>query len=428
MPSPPAKVVRIIARLNVGGPAKHVVWLTAGLDKARYETLLVSGRVPSGEGDMGYFADQSGVEPYFIPEMSREISLNDLATVWKLYRLFKREKPDLVHTHTAKAGTVGRLAGLLYNYLTPRLVFGRPRGCKFVHTYHGHIFHSYYGSFKTRLFLMIERMLAWLITDRIVVVSEQQRQEICTTFSVGKAGQFRVIPLGLDLEVFDQSATRRQQFRAELGLADDIVLVGIVGRLTEIKNHAMFLNAVYAFKKKFDTARVRFVIVGDGMLRKHLEDQCSSLGLQDNVIFAGERKDPVYFYSAMDIVALTSLNEGTPLTLIEAMANARSVISTSVGGVVDLLGSVVEDGSFKICQRGVSVTAGDAPSFALGLNRLVSDATLRADLGARGLEFVKSKYQKERLLNDIEGLYDDLLKTHASRAGVYSEAVSTSSR
>src|SRR5215470_17746140 len=173
----PAKVIRIIARLNVGGPAKHVVWLTDGLDKTHYQTLLVSGRVPPGEGDMGYFAEQCGVTPCFIPEMSREISINDAATVWKLYKLFRREKPDLVHTHTAKAGTVGRVAGLLYCWLTPK-----PRTCKFVHTYHGHIFHSYYGSLKTRFFLTVERMLAWLITDRIVVVSEQQRGEINKKF------------------------------------------------------------------------------------------------------------------------------------------------------------------------------------------------------------------------------------------------------
>jgi glycosyltransferase involved in cell wall biosynthesis len=400
----PAKVIRIIARLNVGGPAKHVVWLTDGLDKARYQTLLVSGRVPPGEGDMGYFAEQSGVSPYFIPEMSREISLNDVATVWKLYRLFRREKPDLVHTHTAKAGTVGRVAGLLY-------CFGRSRNCRFVHTYHGHIFHSYYGPLKTRLFVTIERILARLVTDRIVVVSEQQRDEICTNFGVGRPGQFRVIPLGLDLKKFDQPRERREKFRDELRVADNIALVGIVGRLTEIKNHALFLEAVREFKKRFDSRLVRFVIVGDGTLRQRLDDQCRSLGLSDDVIFAGERNDPEYFYPAMDLVALTSLNEGTPLTLIEAMANARAVISTGVGGVVDLLGTVVEDGGFKICQRGVSVTSGDAQSFAAGLHRLVSDETLRADLGARGLEFVKSHYQKERLLKDIEGLYDDLLKT-----------------
>jgi glycosyltransferase involved in cell wall biosynthesis len=258
-------------------------------------------------------------------------------------------------------------------------------------------------------------MLAWLITDRIVVVSEQQRDEICTEFKVGKEKQFRVIPLGLDLEVFNRRSERRQKFREELGINDHVILVGIVGRLTEIKNHALFLEAISEFKKKFGSQQVRFVIVGDGLLRQPLEQQCHSLALAHEVIFAGERKDPEYFYPALDIVALTSLNEGTPLTVIEAMANARVVISTRVGGVVDLLGPAVEDGSFKICERGVSVSPGDASSFANGLQRLASDSTLRAELGAKGFEFVQNKYQRTRLLNDIEGLYDDLLNAQAAR-------------
>ena len=150
------KIVRVIARLNVGGPAKHVVWLTAGLREC--ETLLVAGTVAPGEDDMGYFATELGVTPLHIAEMSREVSLKDALTIWKLYRLFVRERPDIVHTHTAKAGTVGRVAGLLYRWLTPRVLVGRPRACKFVHTYHGHIFHSYYGPLKTRAFVNIEQI------------------------------------------------------------------------------------------------------------------------------------------------------------------------------------------------------------------------------------------------------------------------------
>ena len=150
------KIVRVIARLNVGGPAKHVVWLTAGLQNADCDTLLVSGTVPPGEDDMGYFAAEHGVKPFLIQEMSREISLKDWLTIWKLYRLFLREQPDIVHTHTAKAGTVGRIAGLVYRWFTPGAIVGKPRQCRFVHTYHGHIFHSYYGPLKTCLFLSIE--------------------------------------------------------------------------------------------------------------------------------------------------------------------------------------------------------------------------------------------------------------------------------
>ena len=159
------KVLRIIARLNVGGPARHVVWLSQGLKSPGYETLLVAGVVPPGEDDMSYIAAEAGVTPYVVPQMSREVSPKDALTIWKLFRLMLRERPAIVHTHTAKAGTVGRVAGLLYRWLTLSVLFGRPRRCRFVHTYHGHVFHSYYGPLKTRLFLVIEKLLARVITD-----------------------------------------------------------------------------------------------------------------------------------------------------------------------------------------------------------------------------------------------------------------------
>ena len=391
------KIVRIIARLNVGGPAKHVTWLTAGLQDSNYRSLLVAGSVPPGEEDMGYFADEAGVKPLYIPEMSREISLKDAVTVWKLFRLFLRERPDVVHTHTAKAGTVGRVAGFFYRWLTPGTIVGRPRSCKFVHTYHGHVFHSYYGRSRTRFFLAIERLLARLVTDQLIVVSEQQGAEIGTDFRVGRQGQIKVVPLGLDLSVFADHASRRARFRDELGIDDETVLVGIVGRLTEIKNHQMFLNSVARLQNT--RPKMRFVVIGDGSLRETLEQQARSLGLQSEVIFTGGRRDPEYFYPALDIVALTSLNEGTPLTLIEAMANARPVIATAVGGVVDLL---AED-------RGICVPRGDEGAFAVALQRLAADRQLQKELGARGLEFVQRVYRKERLVEDIKRLYGDLL-------------------
>ncbi|HEX8337787.1 MAG TPA: glycosyltransferase, partial [Pyrinomonadaceae bacterium] len=228
------KVVRIIARLNVGGPARHVAWLEARLRGRGVESLLVAGVVPPGEDDMGYFAESLGVKPYVIPEMSREVSPKDFVTVWKLFRLFLRERPDVVHTHTAKAGTVGRAAGMLYRWLVPSALVGRPRPCRFVHTYHGHIFHSYYGRWKTRLFLGVEQALARLATDRIVVISPQQLEEINGRFRVGRRGQFEVIPLGLDTRAFDDWPARRHLLRREWGAAEADVLVGIVGRLTEV--------------------------------------------------------------------------------------------------------------------------------------------------------------------------------------------------
>ena len=416
----PTKVIRIIARLNVGGPARHVIWLTAGLREAGYDTLLVAGRVPEGEEDMGYFAAETGVVPKYIREMSREISWKDAVTVWKLFRLFLRERPDIVHTHTAKAGTVGRTAGFLYRWLTPGTLIGRPRQCKFVHTYHGHVFHSYYGPGRTRIFLAIERLLARLVTDRLIVISKQQRLEIGEKFRVGRAEQFKIVPLGLDLGIFSEYATRRAKFRHELCIPDHSILIGIVGRLTEIKNHQMFLNVV-ARLKKIDPAcrrqgQVRFIVIGDGGLRETLELETLAMGLDKDVIFVGSRKDPEYFYPALDVVALTSRNEGTPLTLIEAMANARPVVATSVGGVVDLLGDVVEDGPYKVCQRGISVPAGDEAAFVAALSRIIRDRSLRQELGDRGLEFVEVNYSKERLFEDIKVLYGELSHKEAQKA------------
>jgi glycosyltransferase involved in cell wall biosynthesis len=426
------KVVRIIARLNVGGPARHVVWLEEGLRRAGggVESVLVTGVVPPGEDDMSYFAAAHGVAPVIIPEMSREISPQDAVTVWKLFRLFLRERPRLVHTHTAKAGTVGRVAGFLYRWLTWGALLGRPRRVRFVHTYHGHIFHSYYGPFKTRVFLTVERILA-RATDVIVVISRQQYREIHEQFGVGRAAQFRVIPLGLDLSAFSDWAARREGARGGLGAAAGDVLVGIVGRLTEIKNHRLFLDAAALYLRGREAAgganaeRVRFVVVGDGHLRAALEAHAAGLGLGPEVLtFTGTRDDPENFYAALDVVALTSLNEGTPLTLIEAMANARACVATDVGGVVDLLGAADarearrDEGGWRLCERGVSVNRHDAAAFASALSYLVEHEGVRAELGGRGREFARREYSLERLVADVAGLYGELAPGREESAGV----------
>ncbi len=413
----PTKIVRVIARLNVGGPAKHVVWLTHGLQAPGYESLLVAGTVPPEEDDMGYFATEMGVTPIFVPEMSREISPLDVVTICKLYKLLRREGPDIVHTHTAKAGTVGRLAGLLYRWFTPATLLGRPRQCRFVHTYHGHIFHSYYGPLKTRLFLLIEKTLARFGTDRIVVISRQQQREIHEKYGVGRPPQFAIVRLGLDLKSFADWETRGRELRDLLGLKQEDVLVGIVGRLAGVKNHQLFLNAVAhwknAFSQKLTGARVHFALIGDGQLKTVLSDQATALGITQDVSFLGSRRDLENVYPALDLVALTSRNEGTPLTLIEAMGNARPVISTAVGGVIDLLGEEIssnKERGFTLHDRGLSVPSEDAEAFAAGLDHLINNPPLRREIGERGLQFVAANYSRERLLDDLKLLYADLLK------------------
>jgi len=192
------------------------------------------------------------------------------------------------------------------------------------------------------------------------------------------------------------------------------VLIGIVGRLTEVKNHELFLSAAARLKELVAAQnlnqRVRFVIVGDGRLRASLESKARALGLMEDVAFLGTRNDPESFYAALDIVALTSLNEGTPLTLIEAMANERPVIATAVGGVIDLLGPAVSDhDGYAICERGLSVKSGDSESFARGLLRLLTDEQLRTRLSGAGKDFVYANYGKARLIRDISNLYERLL-------------------
>ena len=368
------RVLRVIARLNVGGPARHVVWLTEGLAKEGVETLLVTGVVPPGEDDMSDFAAAHGVTPLVMPSMSRELSPRDAVTIWKLWRLMVRFRPDVVHTHTAKAGAVGRIAGLLLRWISRR----RPL---FVHTFHGHVFRGYYGPWKTRLFLAIERFLARANTDRIVVLSEQQRREIHETFRIGRAEQFAVIPLGMDLV----SAPERS----------GEMTVGIVGRLTAIKNHDLFLRVAKRLR-----GEARFVVYGDGADRAALEGRAS-----EGVVFAGTA-DVGEIYASIDILALTSRNEGTPLAIIEAMAAGRPVIATAVGGVVDLLGEVLERGDgFDVRERGITAASDDDAGFAAGLRLLLHDAAMRARFAERGRAYAAKTHAKERLLADIIGLY-----------------------
>lgn len=393
------RVVRIIDRLNIGGPAKHVTWLTAGLDPERFETTLITGVVPESEGDMGYFAQAAGVKPVIIEQMSRELSLGDVVVLFKILRELFRLKPHIIHTHKAKAGAVGRVAAMIYKWLTPSALLLRPRKVGIVHTYHGHIFHSYYGAAKTRLFIAIERAMARFCSDRIIAISERQRDEICSEFKVGRFEQFTVIPLGIDFEEMD---SRRGKLRRDVGFGDNDVLVGVVGRLCEVKNHAMLIESA----AKMKIARAAFMIVGDGHLRAELEAQAQAAGLNGRVSFTGFRDDAASLYADFDIAALTSLNEGTPLTLIEAMGCGCALVSTEVGGVADLMGRRREtlDG-FTVWDHGVTAPSRDVDAFTKGLRYLIERPHLRREMGGRGRAFALSRLSKERLIGDIEDLY-----------------------
>jgi glycosyltransferase involved in cell wall biosynthesis len=389
------KVLRIIARLNIGGPAIHTILLTEGLNKDKFDSLLVSGIVGDGEEDMSYLAEEKGIKPIIIPELGRKISFkNDLIAFWKLYKLIRRESPDIIHTHTAKAGTLGRLAGILYNLVTGYwlLVTGKQR-CKLIHTFHGHVLHSYFGKIMTWLFIWIERILA-RFTDRIIVVNERIKKDLLG-LGIGNPKKIAVIPLGLDLEKLLMISTN----------TNPTPRVGIVGRLVSVKNHRMFLDAIRLFLTQHPTSNTQyqFFIVGDGELRDELENYAERLGIRDSVIFTGWQRDLERLYSDLDIITLTSLNEGTPVSLIEAMAAGKVVIATDVGGVKDLLDTT----------RGILVKSEDVEGFAQGLSLLLNNEDLRKRIGQSGREFVKNRFTKERLIRDIENLYELLAETES---------------
>ncbi|HTH50719.1 MAG TPA: glycosyltransferase [Pyrinomonadaceae bacterium] len=389
------KVLRIIARLNVGGPAKHVVWLTDRLRRRGFESVLVAGSVPEGEDDMSWFADQNGVAPVYLREMSRELSPRDIVSLVKLFRIIRAEKPDIIHTHTAKAGTLGRIAALFHRLLGGRKV-------KVVHTFHGHVLHSYYGRGKTALFRAIERALARVATDKIVVISPQQLDEINAKFHVGRREQFTVIPLGMELA--DPPET--SDLRAQLPAGPETILIGCIGRLAEIKDIPLLIRSVAEIP---GDANLHLVVVGDGHIRADLERLAMELNSAGKVTFLGNRTDIANVLAGLDIVALTSLNEGTPLSLIEAMGAARPVAATPVGGVVDLLGRPLEakDG-FAICERGISLSSREPRDIASALIYMAQNERLRESLSDAGREYVQANYSLDRLENDIVALYEEL--------------------
>ncbi len=403
--------------MNVGGPAQLLAWMTAGFNDLGYEAQLITGTVPAGEVDMLDAAHAEGIEPIVIPELSRELTLKDVIVVWKLYRELCRIQPDVVHTHTAKAGAVGRLAAWMYRWGHWRAFLGAPRRCGVVHTFHGHIFHSYFGPFKTRLFIAIERVLGNWMTDQIIVLSQQQFDEIHQLFRVGRAAQFHVIPVAVDVEALTdvRQTPQRQRFRDELCAADDTFVVGIIGRLVPIKNHDLFLQGICEYFKLTDESlnQARFVVIGDGEQRQRLETDVQRLGLTEHVVFLGNRRDPETFYAGLDAVVLTSENEGTPMSLLEAMASGLPVISTLVGGVPDLLGPRIEStsGPVEIRERGIGLPPGEAAAIAQAIRRLQVDPHLCERITRTSHSFVRANHTRHALMRRTVDVLDQLTET-----------------
>ncbi len=397
----PIRICRVIARLNVGGAALHVIQLTSGLDHLdhqRFEQLVVTGVEGPGEASMRPQAERLGVRPLVIPQLGRELApRGDLVTLAKLYWLFRRWRPDIVETHTAKAGTLGRLAALLA---------GVPVR---IHVFHGHVFHSYFSAPKTRLFLEIERTLA-RVTTRIIALGELQRRELLD-YGVGTPEKVVSIPLGLDLAPFLAAAQHRGRLRAELGLAgakdasgDEAApppLIGFVGRLVPIKVPHLFLEAAVQILER--VPRAQFVIAGGGELRAELEAIALRPPLAGHVHFLGWRDNPAAIFADLDVLMLTSDNEGMPTAIIEAMAAGVPVVATRAGGVPGL----VEHG-----VTGLLAPKRDARALAQACLALLEDRALARRMGEAARAAAYPRYDRSTLLATMASLYTSLVADH----------------
>lgn len=383
------KILRVIARLNMGGPALHVAYLTAGLSKRGYDTTLVAGSLARGEDSMAFVAEDLGVPIVRIDELGREISpIRDLVATVRLARLIRRERPQILHTHTAKAGTVARVAALLAGSRRPPII---------VHTFHGHVLRGYFGPLRSRFFRLLERWLA-ARTTALIAVSPQVRDDL-VELGVAPPERFVVIRLGIELEErIDGAQNGRAESRHYLGIPEDRFAVGWIGRMTAVKRTD---DILVAFKQlRDDGVDACLCLVGDGPDRPQLERRAHELGVIKDTLFLGYQEEVAPFYAAFDALILPSGNEGTPVSAIEALAAGRPVVATSVGGVPD----VVRDG-----EDGYLVEAGATGELADRLARLARDPGLRERMGRSGRARVLPRYAVGRLVDDVDQLYRSLL-------------------
>ena len=401
------RILRIIARLNIGGPAIQAISLCDAFSGNQYETLLVSGRIGKHEGNMSYLAEESGVNIVYLRELGREIFIwDDLKALLRLLKIIRNFKPHIIHTHTAKAGTLGRIAGICCNLLKPK-----QKKIKMVHTFHGHIFDRYFSANKTKFFLIVEKILA-IFTKRIIVISPLQKKDIGYRYRIAKPNKIRTVPLGFNLNQFKEIQKQESNFnrlvKAHFG---DLLLVGTIGRLVRIKNHRMLIDAARVLKEKGSLELFGFIIIGDGELRSNLEKYVKTLGLNHHFLFVGWQRDMPPVYQCLDMVVLTSLNEGTPVSLIESMATGTPVVSTDVGGVRDLFGRVMDRKSegFKIAENGILIPSESSQSLAQAITFIRENQPVVKEITQNARNFVLERYTRERLVQDIEHLYRELI-------------------
>jgi glycosyltransferase involved in cell wall biosynthesis len=396
--SAPIRIARIITRLNVGGPAIQAIEMSARLESTGYHTLLVHGRLGPGEGDMSYLVPSPrSFEMAYVPELQREPSpFADAVAVAKVLRLLRTFRPAIVHTHMAKAGTVGRTAASIYN-----ATVGRRARARLVHTYHGHVLDGYFSPRTAAIFTAIERALGRR-TDAVIAVSPSVLHDLRDRHRIADADRFRVVPLGFDLSRFaaittvDGVAARRA-----LALDADAHVTAFVGRLTAIKQPELFVDAAQRIAHVDD--RARFLVAGGGELESSVRAAVSARGLADRVRFLGWQRHLENVYAASDLVVVTSRNEGTPVALIEGMAAGVPGVCFDVGGVRDVIAAP---------DLGILVPAGDVNALAGAMRELFDDGRRREAMGARARESVVARYGVDRLVHDLDGLYRELLSVH----------------
>ena len=392
------KVLRIINRFNLGGPTFNAALLTKYM-APEYETMLIGGREESSEESSQHILNDLGIKAHYVDEMQRDIGLsNDRQAYLSIKKIIKEFQPDIIHTHASKAGAIGRSAGIAYGK------------AKIVHTFHGHVFHSYFGKVKTKVYQHIERALA-LKTDKIIAISLRQKLELTKRYRICSEDKVEVIPLGFDLSRFQENVeTKRKSFRAKYNLEEDEIAIGIIGRLVPIKNHKLFLASLKQVLGK-TKKKVRAFLIGDGEEREELKAYTTLLGLdfvngdfepgmKATVHFTSWIKDVDWANSGLDIIALSSLNEGTPVSLIEAQASCKPIVSTKVGGVSNIV----------IPNETALLSPSNCPdSFSENLLQLIENEEKRAEMGRRGWELVHEKYHYSRLVHDMNNLYTGLL-------------------
>ena len=389
------KVLRILNRFNIGGPTHNATFLTKYLDP-EFKTKLIAGKKLKSEAGSEFMLKNYEIDYEIIDDMSRSINLiKDIKSFIKIRRIIKDFKPDIIHTHASKSGALGRMAAISMNVSIV------------VHTFHGHVFHSYFGYLKSNFYIFLERYLASK-SSAIIAISKLQQEELIQDFKICPSDKMHVIPLGFDLEKFQSNIIlNRSLFRKEFNLLDDEIAIGIIGRLTPIKNHTFFLKAIKSIQNKTSN-KFKVFIIGDGEDREYLEKLSGDLQLKTNLLdqedpliyFTSWRKDMDVIYAGLDIVALTSLNEGTPVTLIEAQAANKPIVCTNVGGVLDV---VLEGITAKTCSKE------DVNIFSKNLSILIDDDDLRNKMGAPGYNHVSSLFSYKRLVKDVDKLYKNLI-------------------